>query len=72
MNIPKSIIEKAPEGSTIEYLGKYVGLDAYQAYFPNEKTGFPFVYIINGDYIKEIIGFDALDIVNELIKDENG
>lgn len=72
MNIPQSIKDKAPEGSTIEYLGKYVGLDAYQAYFPDQDTGFPFVYIVNGNYIKEVIGFDALDIINELVKeDEN-
>ena len=40
MNIPQSVKDKAPEGSTIEYLGKCVGLDAYQAYYPDKVTGF--------------------------------
>lgn len=68
--IPKEITSLAPEGATIEYLGKYVGMDAYHAYIPDAVTGFPFVYVVNGKHIKEITGFDALEIINEFIKEE--
>lgn len=48
---------------TIEYLGKYKGADAYRAYIPYEKTGFPSVCLVRPKGINKVDGFDALDII---------
>ena len=76
-NIPESVIKKAQElvnlyGDTLSYVGEYKGNDVYQFVFPEDsETGFPFIYLhdLPNDQVVEITGFDALDIIGEIVND---
>ena len=76
-NIPKSVMHEATSlidlyGSSFKYLGEYMGTAAYCFVFPeNTVTGFPFIFLHNkkDDRTDVITGFDALDIIAELIKE---
>nr|DAN35581.1 MAG TPA: hypothetical protein [Caudoviricetes sp.] len=75
MKIPKSVLKAAGElvdmyGSSFKYLGKDEGRDVYMFKFPeDEDTGFPFVYLCNGENVMELTGFEALDTIRLFIKD---
>ena len=73
-DIPKPVIDAASEliklyGNHLEYLGRYKGQEAFCYGIPNAETGFPFVYLYNGEIVKEITHFDALEIINLLVED---
>lgn len=74
--IPESVLTAAKGlinlyGNSFEYLGKYMGTDVYRFKFPaNTQTGYPFVFIYNtkDGCTDAITGFDALDIIEEVVK----
>lgn len=74
MKIPEAVKTAAKPlidryGLSVDYLGEYKGGQAYIYQFPEDSdTGFPFVYLYKGDTVKEITGFDALDIVNLFVE----
>ena len=75
MKIPDVVLQEASETmkmleGTIVYLGK-IGdsRDVYLLEQPiDAETGFPFVYLYDGQSAMEITGFEALDIINEVEK----
>jgi len=70
MKIPKAITNILDDSFKVEYLGKHEGYDAFHAYIPDACTGFPFVFLCEGEMLcKEINGFDALDIVTKFVKE---
>lgn len=77
MKIPEVVLKEASETlemleETLVYLGK-IGdsRDVYLLKQPiDAETGFPFVYLYDGQSAMEITGFDALDIINEVEKPE--
>lgn len=76
-NVPKSVVQEAKGlvelyGSSFKYLGGYMGNDVYLFVFPEHTvTGYPFLFLHNkrNDSVDRITGFDALDIIDELIKE---
>lgn len=57
-------------GQKLAYLGQYESKDAWQFCFPeDEELGFPVVYLYSDEKVDTINGFDALHIVNLLVKD---
>jgi len=75
MKIPDVVLQEASEAlemleGTIVYLGK-IG-DGKEVYLLKQSidavTGFPFVYLYDGQSAMEITGFEALDIINEVEK----
>ena len=75
MKIPDIVLQEASEimemlEGTLVYLGKIGdGRDVFlfkQSY--EAETGFPFVYLYDGQSAMEITGFEALDIINEVEK----
>ena len=75
MKIPDVVLQEASETmemleGTIVYLGKIGdGRDVYLLEQPiDAETGFPFVYLYDGQSAMEITGFEALDIINEVEK----
>lgn len=76
-NIPQTILNAASGlidiyGAHFSHLGQYEGQDVYMYKFPEEsETGFPFVYLLSDDKVQEISGHIALDIIDQLIKDES-
>ncbi|MBQ9576824.1 MAG: hypothetical protein IJV11_08100 [Muribaculaceae bacterium] len=75
--IPKQVIEEAGclveyYGNNFRFLGKRDNLDVYQFMFPEDTTtGFPFIYMYNSENqtAYEITGFEAIDIIQELLED---
>lgn len=65
--IPETIIADINDDRfTVHYLGKYMGYDAFDAYIPDAITGFPTVYLTEGDdIVDKYADFDALDITGE-------
>ena len=75
MKIPDVVLQEASEAlemleGTLVYLGKIGdGRDVYLLEQPiDAETGFPFVYLYDGQSAMEITGFEALDIINEVEK----
>ncbi len=75
MKIPDVVLQEASEimemqEGTIVYLGKIGdGREVYLLKQPiDAETGFPFVYLYDGQSAMEITGFEALDIINEVEK----
>ena len=75
MKIPDVVLQEASEAlemleGTIVYLGK-IG-DGKEVYLLKQsidaETGFPFVYLYDGQSAMEITGFEALDIINDVEK----
>ena len=51
-------------GDNFRLLGEYDGRDAYVFVFPPDlETGFPVVYLYDGENVEEVTGFAALGIV---------
>lgn len=69
--IPKEVISKFTSDYQIDYIGKYKGADAYRAFIPNEKTGFPSLCLVRPKGMSMVEGFDAIDIISKLISREN-
>ena len=75
MKIPEVVLKEASETlemleETLVYLGK-IGdsRDVYLLKQPiDAETGFPFVYLYDGQSAMEITGFEALDIINDVEK----
>lgn len=75
-NIPKEVVAKAIDlinlyGNTLKYIGEYNGCVAYRFGFPeHSETGFPVIYLHDSrsGEVMEVSGFDALDIICELVK----
>ena len=75
MKIPDVVLQEASEAlemleGTLVYLGKIGdGRDVFLFKQPiDAETGFPFVYLYDGQSAMEITGFEALDIINEVEK----
>lgn len=75
MRVPESILKAAESlvsmyGPSFDYLGKYDGSDAFMFRFPDDSvTGFPYVYLSDVSGVREITGYDALDIVGSFVED---
>ena len=73
--IPEQILNAAQDligrfGNKLAFIGKQGDSSVYQFRFPkNLDTGFPFVYIMEGDTVVSKTGFEALDIIKSLVKD---
>ena len=71
--IPSAVLDAAKGlidmyGVHFNYLGQYNGADTYVYKFPEDScTGFPFVYLLDGDSITEVTGSIALHIISLLI-----
>lgn len=74
MNIPVQVKDEARElieqyGDTFEYLGDYEGQEAYMFKFPEDScTGYPFVYLYDGNTVTEISGPLSLDIIGSFVE----
>lgn len=75
MNIPKQVKDEARAlieqyGDSLEYLGGYEGQEAYMFKFPEDScTGYPFVYLYDGNTATEISGPLSLDIIGLFVED---
>lgn len=73
--IPEQIVNAAQDlvgrfGNKLAFIGKQGDYSVYQFRFPkNLDTGFPYVYILEGDIVVSKTGFEALDIITSLVKD---
>ena len=73
--IPEQIVNAAQElvnrfGNKLAFIGKQGDNSVYQFRFPKDlDTGFPFIYIMEGDTVISKTGFEALDIIKSLVKD---
>ena len=75
MKITDVVLQEASKAlemleGTLVYLGKIGdGRDVYLLEQPiDAETGFPFVYLYDGQSAMEITGFEALDIINDVEK----
>lgn len=73
MIIPEAVKQEAKYciehyGDRLRFLGKIEdGREAFCYTFPDdEETGFPEVYLYDGNLVMTITGFAALDIINDL------
>lgn len=74
---PAAIIERAKTlidlfGENIVLIGKKDDVDVYMFQFPEDlRTGYPFLFLYDrkNNHVDKITGFDALDIIAELIKE---
>lgn len=75
MNVPQQVKDAARDlidqyGDSFDYLGNLEGIDYFVYRFPDDTTtGFPFVYQYGHGPVLTITGFEALDIINLLVKD---
>ncbi len=57
-------------GDHVEHLGQYQGAEAFYYHFPDDITaGFPPVYLMKGDKLREVDGFEALEIIGSFVED---
>lgn len=57
-------------GDHVEHLGQYQGAEAFYYHFPDDITaGFPPVYLMKGDKLREVSGFEALEIIDSFVED---
>jgi hypothetical protein len=74
MDIPSKVIRAAQYlvemyGDHLEHLGTYRGAEAFYYRFPDDVTaGFPPVYLIKDDKLKEVGGFEALEIIGLFVE----
>lgn len=74
MDIPSKVIRAAQYlvemyGDHLEHLGTYRGAEAFYYRFPDDVTaGFPPVYLIKDDKLKEVGGFEALEIIGSFVE----
>lgn len=74
MNIPPLIAEAVKEkleteGGFVKYLGLHEGKEVYLSAIEGEDTGFPDVFLYDGNEIEWFGGFDALDIASLFLED---
>lgn len=75
MNVPQEVKNAARDlisqyGDSFDYLGNLEGADYFVYKFSDDaETGFPFVYQYGYGPVLTITGFEALDIINLLVKD---
>ena len=75
MNIPEQVRSEArllieQYGESFGYLGNHGGADFFVFEFPEDSsTGFPYVYQYENGSVLTLTGFEALDIINLLVKD---
>ena len=74
MEIPSKVRQAAQYlveiyGDHVEHLGTYRGAEAFYYRFPDDVTaGFPPVYLIEDDKLKEVNGFEALEIIGSFVE----
>lgn len=74
MEIPAKVRQAAQYlvemyGDHIEHLGQYHGAEAFYYHFPDDVTaGFPPVYLIKDDEIREVNEFEALEIIGSFVE----
>lgn len=68
--IPKEVKVLFDDEYKIDHIGQYKGAEAYRAYIPNEKTGFPSLCLVRPKGVSVVDGFDAIDIINKIISKE--
>lgn len=57
-------------GDHVEHLGTYRGAEVFYYRFPDDITaGFPPVYLMKGDELREVGGFEALEIIGSFVED---
>lgn len=57
-------------GDHVEHLGQYQGAEAFYYHFPDDITaGFPPVYLLKGDKLREAGEFEALEIIGSFVED---
>ena len=75
MEIPAKVKQAAQYliemyGDHVEHLGQYQGAEAFYYHFPDDVTaGFPPVYLMKGDKLREVSGFEALEIIGSFVED---
>lgn len=75
MNIPEQVKNEArwlieQYGDSFDYLGNHEGADYFLYKFPEDvTTGFPFVFRYGDGQVMTYSDFEALDLINLLIKD---
>ena len=74
MEIPAKVRQAAQYlvemyGDHIEHLGQYQGAEAFYYHFPDDVTaGFPPVYLLNGDKLREVGEFEAFEIIGSFVE----
>ena len=74
MQIPAKVRQAAQYlvemyGDHIEHLGQYQGAEAFCYRFPDDITaGFPPVYLLKGDVLREVGEFEALEIIGSVVE----
>lgn len=70
MKIPKIILDKAAEDgyNSVGYIGIRRGAHAFSVGVVSEDgtptpTGLPTVYLLRGDHVTEVYGFEAFDLL---------
>ncbi len=75
MEIPSKVKQAAQSlvemyGDHIEHLGQYQGAEAFYYHFPDDiDAGFPFIYLLKGENLREVTGPDALRLLRRFLKD---
>ena len=74
MEIPAKVRQAAQYlvgvyGDHLEHLGQYQGAEAFYYHFPDDVTaGFPPVYLLKGDKLREVGEFEALEIIGSFVE----
>lgn len=72
-DVPSIVLEKAKflldRGGFVKYLGRSKDGDIYYGAIEGCETGFPSVFILNGHYVREVNGLEALAISRPLLED---
>lgn len=74
MEIPAKVRQAAQYlvemyGDHIEHLGQYQGAEAFYYRFPDDITaGFPPVYLLKDDVLREVGEFEALEIIGSFVE----
>lgn len=75
MNVPEQIRTAArglieQYGDSFDYLGTFEGQEGYLFKFPeNSCTGFPFLFLYDGNEVAEITGPSVFDFIDLYVKD---
>ena len=74
MEIPAKVRQAAQYlvemyGDHLEHLGQYQGAEAFYYRFPDDITaGFPPVYLMKDDNLREVGEFEALEIISSFVE----
>lgn len=71
---PQPVLDKARDilnydGGFVKYIGEYQGEEVYYSAIEGAFTGFPFVYLFDGNIVTELEPHEGLRISSLLIKD---